>query len=314
MGETGEVRDARQEAFERLGGRYEVRVLEPSPPASAEAPWFADDPCERGDVPVGRLLVSPVPNGDLLWAELARDDAGLAAWCSDRWLGPYRRLIPVPATLVAARLGLHRLAERVVSPARERTNGKIGLRYTYGGFGTPFFDDDVQVRVEGTELVVDDRTGERREAISTLSDAAALVEIELEGSDEGVDVDPAAVRFLADWYGFMASVLEELRARAGPELEPSRVQLWPEHFDIATELGPEAAGRRAGYGGSAGDELHSEPYLYVVPWQGSAATGELWQATGFAGAELAYRELLSAGDQRAAALDFMSERLAALAR
>ena len=48
------MRNARQEAFERLGGRYEVRVLEPSPPAVDEEPWFADDPTARGDVPDGR--------------------------------------------------------------------------------------------------------------------------------------------------------------------------------------------------------------------------------------------------------------------
>src|SRR5690242_15622728 len=44
----------RVEAFERLGGRYEVRVLEPSPPAVNSAPWYADDPVARGDVPAGR--------------------------------------------------------------------------------------------------------------------------------------------------------------------------------------------------------------------------------------------------------------------
>ena len=48
------MRDPRQEAFDRLGGRYEVRVLEPSPPAVDEEPWFADDPAAPGDVPDGR--------------------------------------------------------------------------------------------------------------------------------------------------------------------------------------------------------------------------------------------------------------------
>ena len=39
--------DPRREAFDRVGGRYDVRVLEPSPPAVNEAPWFADDPIAR---------------------------------------------------------------------------------------------------------------------------------------------------------------------------------------------------------------------------------------------------------------------------
>src|SRR4051794_3602051 len=97
LGETGAMRDPRQEAFDRLGGRYEVRVLEPSPPAVDEAPWFADDPTARGDVPKGRRLVSPVGTGDVLWNDLAGDDHELAAWCAERWLGAYRRLEPVPA-------------------------------------------------------------------------------------------------------------------------------------------------------------------------------------------------------------------------
>jgi hypothetical protein len=93
------------------------------------------------------------------------------------------------------------------------------------------------------------------------------------------------------------------------------VQLWPEHFDISVELGAEAAGRRAGYGASPGDEQHPEPYLYVVPW-GDTPDGELWQASGFSGAELPYVALLEAGSgraQRELALDFFSQRLAALA-
>ena len=41
--------------------------------------------------------------------------------------------------------------------------------------------------------------------------------------------------------------------------------------------------------------------------------GELWRATGFRGAELRYSELLAATDQRAAALDFFTNRKDALA-
>jgi hypothetical protein len=89
------------------------------------------------------------------------------------------------------------------------------------------------------------------------------------------------------------------------------VQLWPEHFDVATELGNEQAERRAGVGGSPCDEAHPEPYLYVTPWT-ARPEGELWQASGFPGAELSYSDLLAAPDQRAAALEFFRVRLAAL--
>jgi hypothetical protein len=62
--------NARADAYERLDGRYETRVLEPSPPAVTDDPWLADDPAARGDVPAGRSVVSPVGTGDLRWDDL----------------------------------------------------------------------------------------------------------------------------------------------------------------------------------------------------------------------------------------------------
>jgi hypothetical protein len=310
--------NARAEALARIGGRYEVRVLEPSPPAVDSGPWYADDPVARGDVPDGRQVVSPVGTGDLTWDSLARDDRELAAWCADRWLGAYRRLPEVPPKLVPTRVALHALAERVISPARRRANTKIALRYTRGGFGTPFYGDDVQVRVAGAELIVLEGGSERRAAITTL-DAAAdhigrdTLPDDVELGSEALDVDPVAAAFLGDWFGFAASVLEELRAGAGDELAPSRVQLWPEHFDLALELGAEDAGARAAYGLSPGDEVHPEPYLYVAPWV-APEPDELWQASAFNGAELAYAQLLGAEDQRGCALEFFRVRLSALTR
>jgi hypothetical protein len=309
--------NARAEASERVGGRYETRVLEPSPPAVTGGPWFADDPVARGEAPGGRTIVSPVGTGDLRWTDLASSDPGLAEWCAERWLGAYRRLSPAPPTLVPTRIALHRVAEQILSPARRQATGKIGLRYTRGGFGTPFFGADIQVRVSGSELVVEDPTDERSAPITTLD--AAADHIGRHHLPDGVqldrtplDVDPAAAAFLADWYGFAASVLEELRARAGEHADPSRVQLWPEHFDLAVDLGREATGARAAYGLSPGDDNHSEPYLYVAPWV-PPARGELWQASGFSGAELPYAVLLDAPDQRETALAFFCARLRALA-
>jgi hypothetical protein len=51
----------------------------------------------------------------------------------------------------------------------------------------------------------------------------------------------------------------------------------------------------------------------VTP-RGELPPGELWQATAFKGAELPYAMLLAAEDQRASALRFFAERLAALQR
>ena len=54
----------RAEATERLAGRYDARVLEPSPPAVTSGPWFADDPVDPLDAPSGRPVVSPVATAE----------------------------------------------------------------------------------------------------------------------------------------------------------------------------------------------------------------------------------------------------------
>lgn len=293
----------RAEAFERLGGRYDPRVLEPSPPAVAAAPWFADDPVARGESQDGLPIVSPVGTGDVTWEELVDEDPGLGPWAADRWLGAYRRLTPAPQGLAATRVALHRLAEHVISPTRQRANGKIGLRWTRGGFGTPYFGNDVQVRVAGDVLTVQIAGREQHGRLVTLKDAAEFVGFDLTRQDAAydstpLDVDVAASAWLGDLFGFAASVLEQLRAEAPEGSDPSRVQIWPEHFDMAVELGSEAAGRRAGFGVSPGDDETPEPYLYVTPWA----------SDGYEAAPL--RAILDAPDQREAALAFYRARLA----
>jgi hypothetical protein len=284
----------RAEAEDKLGGDYEARVLEPSPPAVGP-PDHTDDPVAPGEVPEGRELVSPVHNrGDHTWDEIAAEDPAIASWCADRWLGAWKRLQPLPASFSETRIALHKVAEGVVSPARKPEN-EISLRYTRGGFGTPFFDEegvDCQVRVDGAELVRQRGPQETREPLPP-------------------EVDAGAALALGDFYGFACSVLEQLRADT-LATEGAWVRIWPEHFDIAVELGDDSIGRRANFGASPGDPEHDEPYLYVGPWDSELASGELWNATAFPGAELGYAELLAAEDQRLTALDFMSERYRAL--
>ena len=186
-------------------------------------------------------------------------------------------LAPLPRTFPATVAALHRVAEDVVAPARKPDN-EIALMATPGGFGTPVFEWEGrsrQVRVEGAELVRTNGDQERREPL---------------------DVDPAAAAQLADWYAFGADVLGEL---GGPAI------LWPEHFDIAIDLG------EATYGLSPGDEQHAEPYAYVSVWAADVS-GDLWRATGFRGAELPYTDLLAAPDPRATALEFFTTRRDAL--
>lgn len=301
--------NARAEANARLEGRFDARVLEPSPPAVNVAPWFADDPVGEGPENSGLRVVSPVATGDLRWEDLADGDTPLADWCAARWLAAHRPLPTPPPSLADTRRSLHRLAELVISPARQQANGKIGLRYTRGGFGTPFFGADRQIRVEGTELVVQDLAGERRARLESVSDAAAFSGLrdpppEVRTDRSPLHIDPEATTVLGAWFGFAASVLEELRAETSGS---SRVQLWPEHFDLSVELGSDSAGARASYGFSPGDEAHPEPYVYVAPWT-APREGPLWRASAFAGAELPYRTLIASDQQRLTALDFLRAR------
>ncbi len=320
------ARNARLEAQQVVGEGFDARVLEPSLPVVVDGEWFADDPVARGDVLPGRRIVSPVAGGDLTWDEWLADRPEHAPWAAARWLGAYRRLIRPPATLSETRLALHRLVVYVVSPARRQANGKIALRWTFGGVGTPFFGADEQVRVTDTRLVRQRGDTATAEPVTTLDRAASFV---LDGPldvawaepfdvpplgdpEEELRLDPEATTFLGDWYGFAYSVLEALRADPA-SVQASRVQLWPEHFDAAFECLPDEQHRRAGFGASPGDAGVDEPYLYVSPWHfDEALPSELWNATSFRGAILPLSEFIDAADQRGAALAFFRQRRALL--
>jgi hypothetical protein len=318
--------DPRADAQRVAGDAYDVRVLEPSRPAVVVEP-FADDPTARGAVVDGRRLLSPVTNGDETWDAWAGVHPERASWCAERWLGAWTRLQPIDdrAAFGATLDSWHALGEHVLAGARHRANGKIGLRWTRGGIGTPFFGHDEQVRVDGPELVHVTGDREVRASVSTLADAAdffgtppgvpgALFEPGTDGSpSRRLPVDATAAARLADWFGFATAVLAQWRTDAA-DASPSLVQLWPEHFDIACDVGHTAAGTRANYGASPGDAQHPEPYLYVGPWDlDRVDRGDPYWDEPF-GASLPYGALLDAADQRAAAAGFFRAGAARLRR
>jgi hypothetical protein len=108
------------------------------------------------------------------------------------------RLEPLPGTFAATRDALHRVAERIVAPARKPDN-EIALTQTPGGFGTPPFEFEgrvLQVMVDGAELVVVTDGEERRAALTTLADAARFVgdDLFVDGVPDDarpLDVDPS---------------------------------------------------------------------------------------------------------------------------
>jgi hypothetical protein len=195
----------------------------------------------------------------------------------------------------------------------------MALRWTWRGFGTPFFGDDEQVRIAGTELVRQRGSEASAEPVTSLARAARSIlggppdggwakklDVPALGDpDEDLAVGHDGAEFLADWYGFAWSVLEQLRADIA-STEPSRVQLWPEHFDAAFDC--LSCKQRATFGASPGDQSYRDPYLYVVSPGVANTPSPLWNAGPFPGAVLTYNELLDAADQRNIALEFFRTR------
>jgi hypothetical protein len=319
------ARNPRADAEAKLGSGLVARVLEPSRPAVDDGQWYADDPVNAATGP-GRI-VAPV-GGNLSWNDQVAAHPELAAWAAEHWLIDAARLPSLPADLERHRTALHRLATYVIAPARHQANGKFGLRWTAGGFGTPFFGDDRQVRVEGGQLVVQQGETVRAGPITSLRAAADLIgsDIDTETAaehdsppigdiDEDLDISPEAVDFLGSWWGLGTAALERLRADPG-SVDPSRVQLWPGHFDPAIEAGDE--NRRASFGASPGDHNTPEPYLYVSVWWPDRLQLDIadpyWNADGYVGALLPYRDLARSDAQIVTAFEFFRagrDRLAA---
>jgi hypothetical protein len=230
-------------------------------------------------------------------------------------------LPPLPDSFDAVRDGLHALAEHVLAPTRYRVDGHIGLVPTPGGFGTPMLGEGERVRVDGVELVSEHPGTSTRVRITTLGDAAAFVGTPLGVPanlytpatpcvpDAPIAPDAEAALALAAWIAFGDSLLAELRETYGAH-EPTGITIWPEHFDLACELGNVDAGTRANYGASPGDSAISQPYLYVGPQDPGRRTGKL-AAYPF-GAAITYDELNAAVEAKGAGMDFFLEGAALL--
>lgn len=241
----------------------------------------------------------------------------------------------VPHDLEQVRRRLHVLAANVVTPARYRATGRIGLRWEPGGFATPPFEaggSEVVVRVEGDELAVLRDGAEERSPLTTLGAAATQVLGQDDGdlawahdlgvhdvpdagaADHDVSVAGGSARWLGDWFGLAWGVLNGLRDEPG-SIEASEPQIWPEHFDAAIEVLP--APRRASYGFSPGDDGTPEPYAYVSIWSamelGIDVSKQPWGAPAFPGAAVLVSEVRQHADQAGFLLDWFRRRRDVLA-
>jgi hypothetical protein len=178
----------------------------------------------------------------------------------------------LPASYTSTRRSLHALACFVIAPARLARTGRIGLRVTPGGFGTPAFDDGSLISVRDNQLL---REPGGCLPITTLRSAARFVEVELI-PDPGVGkdlpafepdrvlaVDVESSRALAYWYSRGTIALGGIRRRLGDTAAVGEAQIWPEHFDLAAEVSIDGRGATVGF--SPGDSFCNEPYAYVAP-------------------------------------------------
>jgi hypothetical protein len=228
----------------------------------------------------------------------------------------------LPPAFAATRLALQRVAVHVLARRRHVLVGKLGLRSTPGGIGTPAAGPEHEVVRTSGPWLLRERTGSSGSTevldltTATLGQAAALVEVDLAAEfSAGADtpevgdpaavlgIDPASVGALAGWYAFGWAVLDGAVAGAGADAAPSVVQLWPEHFDAGCDLAVRP-GRRTNLGASPGDGFQAEPYLYVGPWDGARPGDPAYWNAPF-GAVLGYDELRRAQDPIARALDFV---------
>lgn len=218
-----------------------------------------------------------------------------------------------PVDLAATRNALHAVAEHVLAAVRvQATGNEIALAARDGGVGTPDLPGGGWVGFTRGDLVVVGADGAVvRTPLTTLRAAGRAAGLHAADAldDEPLGIDADAAAFLDDVYAFADSVLNRLHDEAE---DASEIRLWPEHFDIAFEQGDEAAGRRAGYGVSPGDDSHAEPYAYVTPWTPPPPDASLWNATGFTGAELRWSAIAAEVDPAGAVLAFWRTRRDAL--
>lgn len=246
--------------------------------------------------------------------------------------------VQLPDDWPAQRETLRRLATHVVARAQAEVTGNFALMPLPGGFGTPQFGPDRQrVRMAGGSLFAEqvesnpDGTSIARTDVHTVAGSTIRemceqmsVDVDLEFSvggdtpplgdpDAMVMLDSDTTTVLGDWWALGQRAID-IAIASLPDPRASVVRLWPEHFDVGTDLAVDPVdkpGVRTNLGAAGGDDSHPEPYLYVAPW-GAERPGppEFWNAP--FGATLGFGELDAADNPLHTAAEFFLHGLSYL--
>lgn len=200
-------------------------------------------------------------------------------------------------TYEQTRVALHRIAAHVLARRRWQVTMHFGLRAGPGGITTSAFGEPVEcIRIAGAFLIHETGSATRYAPIpgSTLRDLAAFVGTDLDGRfnvgestpdigdpDEPIAVDETSLETMAAWYALGWQILDTVLGELSATAAPATLQLWPEHFDVGTNIAiGEGEGDRVNLGCSPGDAFEPGPYLYVGPW-GPARPGDpgYWNAS-----------------------------------
>ena len=130
----------------------------------------------------------------------------------------------LPPAYPGTRDALHQIAFFAVAPARYRSVGRMGLKDTPGGFGTPDFEGRV-ARVEGDLLIHEQNGNSATQTISTIRAATEFFgggytvdwfqdfhdPLSPADPDNTLAIDAGAAHGLGAWFEFGFDVLNRLR-------------------------------------------------------------------------------------------------------
>lgn len=186
-------------------------------------------------------------------------------------------------TYEQTRVALHRVAAHILGRRRWQVTMHFGLRAGPGGIATPAFGEPVEcIRIAGPFLTHEVGSTTRYMPIpgSTLRELANFVGTDLDDGfrvgqntpdlgdpDEPIVADEASLAVIADWYALGWQVVDTVVGTLPARATPATLQLWPEHFDVGTNVAyGERDDQRVNLGCSPGDDFEPEPYLYLGPW------------------------------------------------